>query len=343
MTALRASEIDGLLRRGPDAQVRVCLVFGPDAGLVSERAARLVALYAKAPDDPFALVRLDGDVLASDPGRLVDEAGTLGLFGESRTIVVRAGSRSIAPAVEALLKIETEGAPVVIEAGDLARSAPLRTLCEASRRALAIPCYPDDAGTLAALIDARLGERGLSIEREARALMAEHLGSDRRASLAEIEKLALFADGRGRVGIEDVEAVVSDVGTSALTTAIDAAFAGRIPALERELRRLRQDGLDNSVLLGAALRQALGLMERRLSQPEGSPSALTAGWRGLHFRRKAIVEAQFARWSVSDLRRVVVHLQAAVLACRRSQGGLADAQASAALLDLARAAAARRD
>ena len=52
-------------------------------------------------NDPFALVRLDGDALASDPARLVDEATTVPLFGGRRAIRVRAGSRNLASGVEA--------------------------------------------------------------------------------------------------------------------------------------------------------------------------------------------------------------------------------------------------
>ena len=39
----------------------------------------------------------------------------------------------------------------MIEAGDLAKTAPLRTLCEKSAKALAIPCYADDARAIADL------------------------------------------------------------------------------------------------------------------------------------------------------------------------------------------------
>jgi DNA polymerase-3 subunit delta len=38
-------------------------------------------------------VKIDGDVLAGDPGRLIDEAGTVGLFGGQRSVWVRPGSR----------------------------------------------------------------------------------------------------------------------------------------------------------------------------------------------------------------------------------------------------------
>lgn len=341
MTAVRPGDIEGLLRRGPEPRILVVLVYGPDTGLVAERATRLVKGMGADPDDPFALVKLDGDTLASDPGRLVDEAGTIGLFGGSRTIWVRSGSRNYAPAVDAVLKSEPEGARIVVEGGDLAKSSPLRTLCEKSSRALAIPCYADDPRALAELIEATLRERGLAIDRDARALLATSLGADRRASLSEIEKLALYAAGRERVEIEDVEAIVSDVGASVLNTLIDAAFAGRMAEAERESRRFRQEGLDASVMLGAALRHALALLNARLDDPGGTPGSLVANWRGLHFRRKAIIETQFARWSPNGLRQAVAALQEAVLACRRAEAGLGHAHASAALLRIAGAAARR--
>ena len=54
--------------------------------------------------DPFALVRLDGDTLTSDPARLVDEATTMPLFGGRRGGIfcaVGVGSAKQAPGVGA--------------------------------------------------------------------------------------------------------------------------------------------------------------------------------------------------------------------------------------------------
>ncbi len=341
MTAVKAHEAEGLIRRGPDPRIPVILVYGPDTGLVTERAKRLAESFVTDPGDPFALAKIDGDALAGDPGRLVDEAGTVGLFGDKRAIWVRPGSRNYAPAVEAVLKAEVSGTRIVVEAGDLAKSAPLRTLCERSPKALAIPCYPDDERALGELIDRTLQEHGLRIAREAREMLSQSLGGDRRASLAEIEKLALYAKDRGSVGLDDVEAVVSDVAPSVLTTLIDAAFAGRAGEVERDYRRFRHEGLDPSMMLGSALRHALQLLTSRLEGPDKSPSLLVASWRGLHFRRKSSVEAQLARWSPAALRQAVQILQEAVLACRRAEPSLAHAHASAALLRIA-AEAARR-
>ncbi|GJD73555.1 DNA polymerase III subunit delta [Methylobacterium goesingense] len=342
MTAVKASDVDGLIRRGPDPRIAILLVYGPDTGLVFTRAKALAEAFVSDPGDPFAMVKIDGDVLAQDPGRLVDEAGTVGLFGGTRTIWVRSGSRNYAPAVEAALKAEIQNARIVVEGGDLAKSAPLRTLCEKSPKALALPCYPDDERALADLIDRTLQDQGLRIARDARDILATSLGGDRGASLSEIEKLALYARGQGQVSLDDVEAVVSDVAGSVLNTLIDAAFAGRSGEVERDYRRFRHEGMDPSVMLGSALRHALTLLATRLAGEGQSASQMVANWRGLHFRRKSLVETQLARWSPPALRHAIQLLQDAVLACRRADPDLAHAHASSTLLRIATEAARRR-
>ncbi len=104
MTAIKAADVDAFIAR-PDPARPVVLVFGPDAGLVSERVNALVKASVDDPNDPFALARLEGEELAAEPSRLVEEAQTIPLFGGRRAVWVKAGSRNIAPAVEALLAL----------------------------------------------------------------------------------------------------------------------------------------------------------------------------------------------------------------------------------------------
>src|SRR5579872_4153431 len=99
MVALKTAEVDAFVARG-DPSRAIILVFGPDAGLVSERAGALVRSAVDNLDDPFSLVRLEGDELAADPAKLVDEAATIPLFGGRRAIWIRAGGRDFSDAVE---------------------------------------------------------------------------------------------------------------------------------------------------------------------------------------------------------------------------------------------------
>src|SRR4029079_1205279 len=100
MVAVKASDVDAFLGR-LDKAPPVVLVFGPDAGLVSERVNAAIAASVEDPSDPFSLVRLDGEDISAQPGRLVEEAQTIPLFGGRRAVWVKAGSRNIAAAVQA--------------------------------------------------------------------------------------------------------------------------------------------------------------------------------------------------------------------------------------------------
>src|SRR5712672_1475298 len=227
MVALKAAEVDSFVAR-PSPERPIVLVCGPDAGLVHERAEKIIKASVDDPNDPFALVRIEGDALASDPSRLVEEAHTVPLFGGRRAVWVKAGGRNFAAAVEALLAAPPAAdCRVVIEAGDLKRNAPLRAMCEKSAVAAALPCYADGDREITRLIDEEMRGAGLAIAADARALLASLIGGDRRASRNEIRKLALYAHGNKAVDIDDVLAVVADGSALALDGAVDAAFAGR--------------------------------------------------------------------------------------------------------------------
>jgi DNA polymerase-3 subunit delta len=341
MVALKAHEVEAALRRR-DPSIALLLFFGPDAGLVAERARAAAESAVDDPADPFQLVRLDGDVLAADPARLIDEVGTIGLFGGRRAIWVRPTPRNLTPALDPLLKAApSRDALVVIEAPDLNRSSPLRVTCERSPRALALPCYADRDRDLGDLVDKTLREAGLSINREARAFLLASLGGDRMATRAELTKLVLYAHGQREVALSDIEAVISDVSGLALDAVVDSAFAGQRGATDAGFRRLTAEGTSPATILGAALRHGIMLLAARTDLDRGKPAAsIVAAWRGLHFSRKSAIEAHLRAWPTAALQRATARLQADALASRRSPA-MGEALASRALLDIAGVAGAR--
>ena len=233
---------------------------------------------------------------------------------------------------------------MVVEAGDLAKGAPLRTLCEGSARALALPCYPDEAKDLGTTITDALRGYGLSIAPDARDILIESLGGDRLATQSEIQKLALYAHGSGTVTSEDVEAIVSDVSGAGVDAAIDAAFAGDRVELDHALEQLACQGTSHATTLALSLRHGLTLLSSVVKASEGQETdILIRNWRGLHFRRKATVSRQLRLWTPSRLSQAVIALHSAVLLSRRS-AALADVAASQALFGVAaRARSASRD
>src|ERR1700754_1866116 len=335
MVALRGKEIDSFLAR-PDPGRPIILLYGPDAGLVRERADALLKSAVDNVDDPFSLVRLDGDELSAEPSRLVDEALTIPLFGGRRAIRVRAGSRSFASGIDALAETPLKDCRIVIEAGELRPESPLRKACERAKTAVAIACYPDTERDLARLIDEELRASDLRIAADARAVLMSLLGGDRQASRNELRKLALYAHGKGEISLDDVMAVVSDASELKLDPIVDSAFAGNAATVESEFAKAMVAGTYPGVIMSAAQRQAAWLHKSALAVAEGTPvsSLLEGGFPRLHFSRKPAVETALRNFSVARLAAIIDQLGTAPLDMRK-QPALAAVIAQRALLSIA--------
>jgi DNA polymerase III subunit delta len=335
LVALRGKEIDAFLAK-PDPGRPIILLYGPDAGLVRERADALLASAVDDPNDPFSLVRLDGDELSAEPSRLVDEALTVPLFGGRRAIRVRAGSRSFASGVETLAEVPLKDCRIVIEAGDLRAESPLRKACERAKTAVAIGCYPDTERDLAKLIDDELRVANLKITPDARASLMALLGGDRQASRNELRKLTLFANGEGEVTLDHVMAVVADASELKLDPIVDGAFAGKPELVESEFAKAMVAGTYPGVIISAAQRQAAWLHKSALAIAEGTPAAslLESGYPRVHFSRKPMVEVALRNFSPPRLVAIIDQLGTAALDMRK-QPALASVIAQRTLLSIA--------
>jgi len=315
----KAGEVEAFLSR-PDTSFPVVLLYGPDPGLVSERAGTVAKLSGVDLADPFSTVTLNADELERDIGRLFDEARTMSLFGGRRLIRVRgAGNgKNLADAVADLAADPPPGATIVIEAGDLKKTAALRQQVERGRAAMALPCYQDEARALDKMIDEELSAANLTIDRPAREALRERLGANRLASRGEVQKLCLYALGKGQITEEDVETIVGDVSADTVDETIDAAASGEVKKLPELIERLLASGTATFQLHSALLRHFQGLQIMRAEVEEGGATVASAVERRRpHFRRKPAFEAALGAWTGEAIARTLQRIEADILLSRR--------------------------
>lgn len=317
MTILRGGEIDRFIV-SPDPKRPVVLVYGPDSGLVSERARAVAAASATDLNDPFSVIRIDGDSLASDPTRLSDEANTVAMFGGRRLVWVRAGEKPIAAAVSGLLRVPPRDAVVLIEAGDLKKSAPLRVEAEKSPHAAVMACYADGEADIRRLIVEEARASGLAIEPAATALLASLLGGDRAASRAEIRKICLYAYGAESITVADVEAVAGETLSLGIDEIIDSAAGGHTAQLDQLLIRAMTSGVAVPQIMTAMSRHLSALHKARTAIEKGaSPSSAADQFQPpLFFRRKTAVERQLTIWTADRLLRMSIRTAEATFETR---------------------------
>jgi DNA polymerase-3 subunit delta len=342
VVAIRNQEADAFVAR-PDLRRTVVLIFGPDLGLVRERTEVLLRAASSNDSDPFSVITIEGDMLAGDPGRLADEARTIGLFGGRRLVHVRAGSRNFTDALGSLLADPPKDTLVVIEAGDLRKGAPLRKLAESSPHAAAIACYADSERDVARLVDQTLREAGIAIETGARETLVGLLGGDRLATRSELDKLIIFANDKRRIDYEDVVTVIADSSSLALDDVVDAAAAGDPEGALAALAKARAAGFPANSVIGAAIRHVSTLHRLRLRMERGERAASVVDDPQLriHFRRKPHFERALGRFTPAALEGALSALGQASLAARMS-ASIAEPIAEREILALARGAKRRR-
>lgn len=345
MSELKPQEFDRLLRSSA-ALPRLILLFGPDRGLVSERAEAAAKRTGIALDDAFAVVKLDASDLQKAPGRLVEEMQSIGLFGGERLVWVRgaANEKALVEGLNILSGENTLESYLIIEAGDLKKGAGLRKAAESARNVASIPCYADDAQSLNLLIDTVLAESGLRITPAARALLVENLGGDRRASRGEIQKLALYCAHDQQIEEHHVSEIIGDVRDTTLDNLIDALLQGNQQAMITAFEALVSAKTAIYQVLNAVLRQfhVLDGLRSEMERSRSSPTQVIAS-HGKHifFKRRAIMTHALGVWTTPRLTRELSRLQATVLTSQKNPQ-IAESVAAQLLLSLTQQSIARR-
>jgi DNA polymerase III subunit delta len=318
---LSAGQVDGFLRR-PDPQIRAVLLFGPDAGLVRERADTLARAICPDLHDPFRVAELTAAVLAADPARLADETAQISLMGGRRVVRLREAGDAVAPLFARFLPDAAGDALVVAEAGDLPGRSGLRRIFDEAPQAVAIGCYPDNARDLAAVMRDTFAAHRTAASRDAIEFLVAHLGGDRLLTRAELEKLTLYAGEGGRIELADAQAVVSDSAALSLDDAILAAAEGDAAALDRTLARVFQEGESAVTIIRALLRhlQRVHVLAIQLGGGMSIDTVIRGARPPIFFKQQDSYRRQLARWNEARLRQALDRIAEAEF--RMKQTGL---------------------
>lgn len=316
MVAVKAHQAEAFLKP-PGPQVPAILFYGTDAGLVSERAARLAKLMAER--DAGEIIRLDDVDLEAAPDRLAVEVQTLPMFGGSKVVRAIAGRRINAATLKSLVG-EALAATLIVEAGNLRPTDTLRALFEKSPQAAAVACFPDEAHDLETVIRETLKAHGLTIAPEARELLLARVGADRALSRGEVEKLALYAAGQSQIEAADVEAIVGDASEMAIDRVLTATASGNAARAVAELARAVAAGESPQGIIAATQRyfQRLHRIRTEIDTGRSFEDAIRQIRPPIHFKQKGALGQQCRTWSTPALTQALGDIARAAKSARLS-------------------------
>jgi DNA polymerase-3 subunit delta len=302
MTVITPRQADSFLKTF-NGRFQAILVFGPDLGLVSERARAAAQRFADTSSPRGEILRIEDTDLECDPDRLAVELQTVAMFGGRRVVRTTASRRVTAQALGPLLEPGAMAGALVVEAGNLKADDALRALFEKCDRAAAIACYADDEQDLGVVVREALAAAELDIEPDARQLLVSRLGADRALSRGEIEKLVLYGRGKSRIGVDDVDAVVGDASELTLDRIVFAAASGDGGRALFECDRALASGENAQTIISATQRhfQRLHRLRAAIDAGRSLEDVLRQLRPPVHFKQKARLEGQCRVWNKERL------------------------------------------
>lgn len=303
---LSGKRLDEFLRAARPSKNFV-LVYGPDQGLVHERAKDLAGKWVVNLKDPFAVSEFAADQLKSDLARLSDAATSLSLTGEDQVIWVRDGGDKITDIIKSVIEDPVKAWPIIVEGGELAPRSSLRKLFESHDKCAALACYADEGRGLERVITETLRSEGVTADREAITYLMEMLGGDRLVIRGELEKLALYAKGKeASTGVINGEDVLSCIGNSSMTSLDELVYAvgnGNQPGIDAALIKAFSDGLNAVAIIRAVQRHfhRLHIVKGQMEQGDSLDKAVSGLRPPIFFKWKDAFQRQANTWSLERI------------------------------------------
>jgi len=313
MTALKGAGVKAFLK-ARDKKIAAVLIYGPDSGLVRERAETLAKSVVEDFSDPFNYIELSDTDLKGEPARLADETVALSFAGGERVVRLKTAGETAAKAASTLIDGLDGGdlkanALVIIEAGDLTPRSGLRKAFEKAKSAVTLPCYADGPGEVRELAVEQAQTEDLRFDDDALELLVSLLGDDRGISRSEVSKLILFKglkDQRSEAGIitlDDVRTCLVDGVGDALDEAAAATADGKPDILTKALYKSATAGASPIGLLRALQRSfmRLHMAQSHVARGDNPASAMKKLRPPVFFMEQRPFEARLRRWPLARL------------------------------------------
>ena len=300
--------------KSPDKKARVVLIYGPDDGLMRERAKSIGKTIVEDLEDPFNVITLTTEQLAEDPARLNDEANAMSMMGRSRLIRIQGGADKLTTTIKAYLEDPSPENLVIVEAGELGTRSSLRQLCEKSKNAAALPCYIEDERGMANLIRSSLSDAGFRIDADAIHYFGAAIQGDRARARNEIEKLITYMGAdkseRNLISLQDVTASCGEAGSTNLDDLV-YAVAGANPKLAMNTyHKLLGEGVAHIVILRSLQNHfhRLHYTQSIIQQGKSTEEAVKSLQPPIFFKVAPAFKSHLSKWKGKKLDAVMMKL-----------------------------------
>jgi DNA polymerase-3 subunit delta len=304
--------------KSPDKGINCILVYGPDAGLVSQYTKTICKTVVDDLNDPFRVADLYFDKIKDEPAILADEIGAISMIGGRRLVKVTTSSESLPKEHAEILEKNTSDTMVVISASELSASSSLRKFFEKIPHGAAIACYKDDNASMARVISSKFAEYKITCDSDVIQYLCNSFSGDRMIILSEVEKLITYMGAEKRITLADVTEAVFDSSEFSLDELCNA-FAFRNPALiDTHMNRALSEGVAPIMIIRTMLRYFMRLQEvkNKIDSGENEQQAISSLRPPLFYKQVPLLKSHLSGWKSNDIATIIKQFIELEIACK---------------------------
>ena len=313
-------DIESFVKK-PNPAARVILVYGPDDGLMRERAKTMGQTVVPDYNDPFNVAVLSTDLLAEDPARLSDEANAMSMMGGPRLIRVEDATDKLTTLVKDYLASPNDNALIILEAGNLTPRSSLRKLCEKEPGAAAIPCYVEDERDLSRFIRETLHEAKLQIDSDAVQFLAIHIAGNRQKARGELDKLITYKGAEtSPVSLQDAQNCCGEAGARGIDDLIYAVAGNQRQKALEVYNQLLADGVNFIVILRSLQNhfRRLHMTKSKMEKGDSVETAMKGLQPPIFFKQAPMFKSQAGSWRMKSLETIMARLMDLEAQCKQT-------------------------
>ena len=342
MSVLRPNQVQQFINLPPE-NISGVLVYGPNDGRIGEICDGIVKSVIGSTDDPFNLVNLNDSQLKESPGLLRDEMLALSFTGGRKIVWIKDPGPAFTRQLSGFFDESLGNNLLVVQAGQLKRSAAVVKIFEKSQKTVCVACYEDTIKDLSAFVVQRVNAHNKTIDPATVNFLIESIGLNRSLVLSEIEKLVNFCADSEQITASDVEALAGDSLSGSIDELCDLSLIGDTRGCIGKFQSLIDSGSPAAQILNVLSMNLTKLQELRIAMDKGqsADNVIKSARPPIFFKRQMIVKHQLQNWQGSTLNQALTIVFQAILLTRKSPE-IADSICERALISLSKKAIAGR-
>ncbi len=172
------------------------LIYGPDQGLVKERAKTAIESISNKFENSVNISNLSIDDIKDSNNLLIDSVLQANLLAKKNIVRIKMANDSLTNILKSFLESTkpNQGGFVLLESQNLNPNSSLRKLFENDKSSPIISCYQDTKDTIINTINSTTKELSINMDKQSMDYLSTRLGNDREITKQEINKLALYTN-----------------------------------------------------------------------------------------------------------------------------------------------------